>query len=34
MASIPGSISAMKLIFGRWMVSWNLKEVFYTIKTG
>jgi len=29
MASIPGSISAMKLIFGRWMVSWNLKEVFY-----
>lgn len=29
MAGIPGSIGVTKAFFGRWMVSWNLKEVFY-----
>lgn len=29
MAHLPLSGSFMKLFFGRWMVRWNLKEVFY-----
>lgn len=29
MASIPGSTFVSKAFFGKWMLSWNLKEVFY-----
>lgn len=29
LGGLPGAVGAFKLFFGRWMVSWNLKEVFF-----
>lgn len=29
LSSIPGSVMMTKAFFGKWMLNWNLKEVFY-----
>lgn len=29
MAAIPGAAGSMKLVFGRWVIRWSLKEVFF-----
>lgn len=29
MGSVPGAVFSIKALFGKWVVKWNLKEVFY-----